>query len=80
MVINVYARLVVFSTFVSIIEVLDKKGCCLNGGWNAKSKHLASEVNIYVEYLLLCAYCLLKSLLLWLVLPICRALLLMMCA
>ena len=57
-----------------------KRGFCLNGGWNAKGKHLASGVNIYVEYLLLCAYCLLKSLLLWLVLPICSALLLMMCA
>lgn len=33
----------------------------MNGGWNAKGKHLASEVNIYVEYLLLCAYCLLKK-------------------
>lgn len=41
-----------------------KRGFCLNGGWNAKGKHLASGVNIYVEYLLLCAYCLLKSLLL----------------
>ena len=80
MVINVYVRLVLFSAFVAIIEVLGKKDCCLNGGWNAKGKHLASEVNIYVEYLLLCAYCLLKSLLLWLVLLIFRGLLLMMCA
>ena len=40
MVINVYVRVVLFSAFVSIIEVLDKKGCCLNGGWNTEDKRL----------------------------------------
>ncbi len=52
MVINVYARLVVFSAFVSILEVLDKRGSCLNGGYNIKGKRLNKWMNIYVEYLL----------------------------
>ena len=50
MVINVYVRLVVFSAFVSILEVLGKRGSCLNGGLNAKGKHLNKWMNIYVEY------------------------------
>ena len=40
MVINVYVRLVLFSAFVLIIEVLGKKGYCLNGGWNTEDKRL----------------------------------------
>ena len=52
MVINVYAGLVLFSAFVLIIEVLGKKGYCLNGGLNAKGKRLNKWMNIYVEYLL----------------------------
>lgn len=52
MVINVYVCLVVFSAFVSILEVLDKRGSCLNGGLNTKGKRLNKWVNIYVEYLL----------------------------
>lgn len=40
MVINVYARLAVFNAFVSILEVLDKRGSCLNGGWNTEDKRL----------------------------------------
>lgn len=52
MVINVYVYLVVFSAFVSILEVLDKRGSCLNGGLNTKGKRLNKWMNIYVEYLL----------------------------
>ena len=52
MVINVYERLVLFSAIVSILEVLGKRGSCLNGGLNAKVKRLNKWVNIYVEYLL----------------------------
>ena len=52
MVINVYVRLVLFSAFVLIIEVLGKKDCCLNGGYNIKGKRLNKWMNIYVEYLL----------------------------
>lgn len=52
MVINLYVCLVVFSAFVSILEVLDKRGSCLNGGLNTKGKRLNKWMNIYVEYLL----------------------------
>ena len=52
MVINVYAHLALFSAIVSILEVLDKRGSCLNGGLNTKGKRLNKWMNIYVEYLL----------------------------